>query len=290
MQNVWSKIIDDRGGWWDGDAWELRSALHLQDVKGDIRNVLIDNLGFIGVSVRQSGVAIRFRPRTVSKAALGALLYWVARHDPERVCLSFPHDARQRHEIHPSARAALLRMEALIALELGSSAKPLFLAHTGTLNELARPGLCFGPLFEHWRTTGGLFDDGGYRQLLARFAGERYVLFEACPAGLGFTIARAGEGLRIPDKRSHRALAGGRLESLADRAYAQWVARLYRTALDSRQPRFDHIRAFICWPQAGRVERRYSRLILPCRTMDGRQLLLGVSGALAVPHSLVEVA
>lgn len=289
MQNVWSKIIDDRGAWWDGDARGLRSALHLEGVKGDIRNVLIDNLGFIGVSLRHHGIAIRFRPRTVSKAALGTLLYCIARCGPERVCLSFPLDGRQGHEIHPSAHAALLRMEALIALELGSSAKPLFLAYTGTLSDLDRSVLGFGPLLDHWRTTGGMFDHGAYRPLLARFAGERYVLFEACPGGLGFVIARTGEGLQVPDP-SRRALTGSRLENIADRAYAQWVARFYRAALDSREPRYDHIRALICWPHAGRIERRYSRLILPCRTRDGRQLLLGVSGALAVPHSLVEVA
>jgi hypothetical protein len=137
--------------------------------------------------------------------------------------------------------------------------------------------------------VGGTFDDA-YGPLLARFAGERYTLFGACSGGLGFNIVRAGEGLQVPDKPSHRALTGGRLENIGDCAYAQWVARFYRAARDSQQPRYDHIRALICWPRAGRIERRYSRLILPCRSKDGRPLFLGISGALAVPDSHVEVA
>jgi hypothetical protein len=291
MENVWSKLIDDRGAWWDAGAWALRSALHLEDVEGDIRNVLVDNLGFIGVSLRQPGVIVRFRPRTVSKAALGTLLYWLVRRGRERVCLSFALDDRGlRHEIVASAHAAIRRMEALIELQLGSSALPSFAARTGALSEMDRGGSSFSALLEHWRMAGGIFDDEAYGGLLARFAGERYVLFEPCLEGLGFKIAHAGAGLQIPDEPSHRALTGCRLESIADRAYAQWTARFYRAALDSRQPQYDHIRALIRWPRAGRVERRYSRLILPCRTKHGRPLLLGVSSALAAPVPDVEVA
>ena len=288
--NSMSRIIDDRGAWWNATDRGLRAALHLEDIRGDVRPVLIGNLGFIGVSCREPGVIVRFRPRTVSRAALGALFYWLARRGRERICLSVLLDGRhERHEILPSARAALLRMEALIELELGSSALPSFVARAGTLREMDR-GSCFSVLFEHWRTAGGIFDEEAYRPLLARSADERYVLFEPCPGGLGFNIVRAGAGLRIPDKASHRALNGLRLENVADRAYAQWTAGFYRAALDSRQPLYDHIKAAIRWPRSGRIERQYSRLILPCVTKGGRPMLLGISGNLAAPGGHLEAA
>jgi hypothetical protein len=290
MQTMRPRIIDDRGAWWDANAWELRKALHLDDVQGDIRPVLINNLGFIGVSFRHPSAIIHFRPRTVSKAALAALLYWLARHAFERICLSFAlHGQPQRHEIFPSARAAVLRMEALMELESGSSRKPRFVARTGALNHLDR-GSCFAKLFDHWRTVGGIFNGDDYHPLLTRFAGDRYVLFEPCSQEPDFNIVRAGKGLHIPDTPSHEALTGSRLENIADRAYGQWTARFYHAALDCQQPQYDHIRASIHWPRAGRVERRYSRLILPCRTKDGRLLLLGISGALAAPDLDVEAA
>jgi hypothetical protein len=289
MRTMRPKLIDDRGAWWDAGAWELRRALHLDDVGGDIRAVLINNLGFIGVSLRHPSVIIRFRPRTVSKAALCALLYWLSYQAYERICLSFTLGGQQqRHEIFPSARAAVLRMKALIELG-GSSGKPRFVARTGALNHLYR-GSCFAELFDHWRTVGGIFNGDDYHPLLKRFAADRYVLFEPYSQKPDFNIVRAGEGLHIPDKPSHEALTGSRLENVADHAYGRWTARFYHAALNSQQPRYDHIRALISWPRAGRVERRYSRLILPCRTKDGRPLLLGISGALAGADLDVEAA
>jgi hypothetical protein len=198
-------------------------------------------------------------------------------------------DGQQCQEILPSPRAAVLRMEALIELALGSSTVPSFAARMGALSRLDR-GSCFSVLLDHWRSVGGIFDEEGYHPLLTRFAGQRYVLFEPCSRGSDFNIVCAGDGLHIPDKPYHKALTGSRLENVADRAFGLWTARFYQAALSSRQPRYDHIRAWICWPRAGRVERRYSRLILPCRTKDGRPLLLGISGTLADPDPHVEVA
>jgi len=281
-----STLIDDRGAWWDAAAWELRKSLHLEDVQGDIRAVLINNLGFIGVSYRHPSVIIRFRPRTISKVALVALLYWLTRHACERICLSFVLDGQQqRHEIFSSGRAALLRMETLMQLEGGSREQPRFIARTGALSALGRE---FSELFGHWRAAGGIFKGDEYHPLLTRFAGDRYVLFEPRPHEPHFNIVRAGKGLHIPDKPSHAALSGSRLENVADCGYARWTAQFYRAALISQQPHYDHIRALIRWPRTGGVERRYSRLILPCRTKKGRQLLLGISGALAAPELDVE--
>src|SRR5262245_19093276 len=148
MQAMRSKIIDDRGTWWDAGARELRAALRLDDIQGDICTVLINNLGFIGVSLRHAGVIIRFRPRTVSRAALGALIYWLTRHCGERICVSFPMDGQQQpQEILPSPRTAVLRMEALVELELGSSTVPSFVARMGALSRLEH-GSCFSVLLD----------------------------------------------------------------------------------------------------------------------------------------------
>jgi hypothetical protein len=286
MQTMRSKLIDDRGAWWDAGARELRKSLHLEDVQGDVRTVLINNLGFVGVSFRDSSVIVWFRPRTVSKTALVALLYWLTPHAYERICLSFALDGQQQqYEIFSSACAAMRRMEALIELEGASSKRPRFIARRGALSALGRE---FSVVFDHWRAVGGIFNGDEYHPLLTRFASDRYILFEPCPRGPHFNIVRAGKGLHIPDKPSHDALGGSRLENLADRAYGEWTARFYRAALTSQQPQYDHVRALIRWPRTGGVERRYSRLILPCRTKVGRHLLLGISGALATPELDVE--
>ena len=49
-QRMWARVIDSRGEWWDAGSRRLRTSLHLGDVDGDVTSLLIDKLGFIGVS------------------------------------------------------------------------------------------------------------------------------------------------------------------------------------------------------------------------------------------------
>jgi hypothetical protein len=271
-----SNFIDDRGMWWDAGSWLLRQDLHLTDVAGDIGLLIVNKLGFIRVSSRQRRTIITFRPKTVSRAALGALLYWLARQESSGICLTVAGESEpQRHEIVPSPRAAILRMEALVELE-ECSGKPRFSAHSAVLAEVERAsGL--SALFDFWKAGSGAFAEQDYAPILKRFAQDRYILFEPSAQRCDFRIVRAGMGLHIPDKQSHAALGGSRLDHVADVAYGRWTAKFYHAALNSGQPRYDHIKASITWPRAGTVQRVYSRLILPCRSKDGRPLMLGVS-------------
>jgi hypothetical protein len=278
-----SNLIDDRGAWWDAGAEAFRQVFHLDDVEGDIRPLLIGNMGFIGVSFRHRNAIIRFRPGAASDAALGSLLYWLSRQTFQRICLSFNLSGhQQRDEIFLSLRAALRRMEAVVDLARKSS-RSRFVSRAGAPRDLQRSPY-FSVVFDHWRTVDGCFDEDDYLPLLARHVDSRYFLFAPTSPGAHMDIVTAGKGLHIPDKSSHDGLTGSRLENFPDRMYGQWCARFYRDALAGGQPRFDHIHALIRWPRAGGVIRKYSRLILPCHTREGRPMLLGISGALAVPE------
>jgi hypothetical protein len=134
----------------------------------------------------------------------------------------------------------------------------------------------FAALFEHWRSSGGAFDEGAYGPLLDQFAQNRFIIFQPRSSAGDLEIVRAGAGLHIPDKKSLAGLAGSQLVNVADQAYGRWSSSIYRGVLEKREPRFDHIHAKIHWP-TGPVERRYWRLILPCIRRDGSPLLLGVS-------------
>lgn len=279
MRRAQATLIDEKGRLWDAGSRLLRQSLHLEGVEGDIQSALIDNLGFVGLSARGGRIIVRFSPRAVSTAAVGALYYWLSAHNSTRICLAYaPSKSEQRYEIFASARAALLRMEALLDREHQLHWRPLYWAQPGLLDALPRHP--FGALFDYWRATGGAYTEGEYLPLLNRFAGDRCVVFEPRPEG-GFSFERAGGGLDIPDEPAHRALGGSRLDDISDQEYAAWVSDFYSAALESQEPRCDHICAYINWPQAGRVERKYTRLILPCRASDGRQLLLGISGPFA---------
>src|SRR5262245_22433405 len=279
MQPAQATLIDEKGRLWDAGSRLLRQSLYLEGVEGDIQPALIDNLGFVGLSARSGRIIVRFNPKAVSKAAMAALYYWLSAHRTTRVCLAYARSkGEQRYEIFASARAALLRMEAVLDREHRLQWSPLFWAQPGMLDAL--PQHPFGALFDYWRATGGAYTESEYLPLLNQFAGDRCVVFEPRPEG-GFSFARAGQGLDIPDEPARRALGGSRLDDISDQEYAAWVADFYSEALQSQEPRCDHICAYINWPSAGRVERKYTRLILPCRAEDGRQLLLGISGPFA---------
>jgi hypothetical protein len=281
-----SILIDEQGKLWDAASWQLRKSLYLNDVEGDVAAPLINNLGFVGVTSRANSAIVRFNPKSVSRAAIGALYYLLSSRSCTRLGLTFALNGEaQRHEIFGSPRAALLRIEALLDQEHRLSWRPLYASRAGKLSALSRRS-ALGVLLELWRETSGTFVDSTYLPLLKQFAADRYVQFEPRAEG-GFNIPRAGSGLQIPDE-PRRALGGSRLEDIADKDYADWAAHFYTTVVESRQPRYDHLRAYINWPRAGRVERKYSRMILPCRTPCGRTLLLGVSGALAEKRLLAD--
>jgi hypothetical protein len=122
-------LIDEKGRLWDAASPQLRKSLYLDGVQGDVSGALINNLGFVGVSARSGRVIIRFNPKAVSKAAVGALYYWLSSHISTRICLTFAFSGQdQRYEIFASARAALLRMEALLDCEHRLNWTPLFSA------------------------------------------------------------------------------------------------------------------------------------------------------------------
>src|SRR5262245_19953890 len=82
-------LIDERGRLWDAGSRLLRQSLYLEKVEGDIQPALIDNLGFVGLSARSGRIIVRFNPKAVSKAAMGALYYWLSARNSTRICLAY---------------------------------------------------------------------------------------------------------------------------------------------------------------------------------------------------------
>jgi hypothetical protein len=210
----------------------------------------------------------------VEGAALAGLYQWLRRHRYDRLCLAYGGWGETGYMVLGAGPAAFRRIEALVERSRGPQSR--FVSLEERPEALAGvPALA--ALFEHWRMSGGLYTEAIYRPLLRRFARDRFILIEPRTGSGDLDIVEAGGGLQIPDRRAHAALQGARLTEMADHAYAQWAAGIYASVLERREPRFDQIHALIHWPRAGHVERRYWRMILPCRTGDGGQRLLGVS-------------
>jgi hypothetical protein len=285
------RVIDDTGNIWDADSPAFREAFNLAWVDGDASRYLVDNMGFIRVLLRAgSARVVDFNPATVAAPAIAGLIKWLhdQRQAHEVLCLAHgPAAGSRRHQIFGSGIAALHELNALVEAVRGSRLPFISLSESVT----AAAGVpTFAALFAHWRARCGLFTEAEYRPLLGRHAADRFITFAPRPADGSLKIVHAGGGLHIPDKRSHAALNGAQLTEVADRAFGQWTSGIYRSVLERQAPRYDHIHALIHWPGVGGVERKYSRLILPCRTEDGEPLLLGVTGELVTSGLDIEAA
>jgi hypothetical protein len=267
-------IFDDRGNCWIIDSPSFRAAFGHAGLCGDAPAFLIEQVGFVGVAPRRAGFVIRFNPGSVAAAALAGLYQWLRRHRYERLCLAYGGWGETGHMVLGAGLAAFRRIEALIERARGPQSRFVSLEERPE----ALSGVpAFAALFEHWRSSGALYVEATYRPLLRQFARDRFIVIEPRAGSGELGVVEAGGGLHIPDRQAHVALRGARLAEMADQAYAQWAAGIYASVLDREQPRFDQIHALIHWPRAGRVERRYWRMILPCRTGDGGHRLLGVS-------------
>jgi hypothetical protein len=267
-------IFDDRGNCWIIDSASFRAAFGNAGLCGDAPAFLIEHAGFVGVTRHRAGFVIRFNPGSVAGAALAGLYQWLQRHRYDRLCLAYGGWGETGHMVLGAGLAAFRRIEALIEQSRGPQSRFVSIEERAeALSEVA----AFAAMFEHWRVNGGIFNESAYRPLLRRHARDRFIVLEPYPGESDLGIVHAGRGLHIPDREAHAALDGARLSNIADRAYADWSAGIYRGVLESGQPRFDQIHALIRWPRAGSVERRYWRMILPCRTSDGGHRLLGVS-------------
>jgi hypothetical protein len=246
-----------------------RKSLYLDGVQGDVSGALINNLGFVGVSARSGRVIIRFNPKAVSGRSR-ALYSWLSSHISTRICLTFAFSGQdQRYEIFASARAALLRMEALLDCEHRLNWTPLFSARAGMLDTLSKRQP-FAALFDYWRATSGAYTESAYLSLLNQFAADRYVVFEPRSEG-GFNIARAGRACT-----SRTSLPIAPWEARGSTTFqTRIMQRGYRALLLCRLPEPPEaaLRSHSRIHQLAacrRVERTYTRLILPCqRRMDG---------------------
>ncbi len=267
-------IFDDYGRPWDRDSFAFHEHFHGAWLADDPTGLIVWELGGIAVLLLRGAAIVHLNPSRVTAAALASLYRWLIGHSFERFCLAYrTSDRGVAHKIFGRGGAALRELEALIA---HAREPQLPFAWLQDRLEHLQNVFAFAALFEHWRTSGGVFHEGAYGPLLSQFAQNRFIIFQPRSTTGDLKIVRAGEGLHIPDKKSHAGLAGTQLVNVADQAYGRWTSGIYHGVLEKREPRFDHIHATIHWP-TGPVERRYWRLVLPCTGRDGRPLLLGVS-------------
>jgi hypothetical protein len=264
-------IIDDEGEVLDFFSSRLRNKLRVKTLLEQDHVPLLRNLGFIALREMPHGTSVSFRPATVSPIAFASLCYWLSDRVPSRLLLVVLEPGHSL-ELYSCLHEGLTRIEELMEAYRHDR---LFQRCAVLPNAIAAP---LAQVLAAWRVSGAASDFGSLRDVLEREPAGQYLLVQPDQEAGRLIIERTGAGLRIPDPAWARVQIGRPIADMPDTAYGQWVSEDYKSALQTGEPRLDHVEAKIYWPRLGRLQHRYDRLILPVQDR-GRGVLLSVNNS-----------
>jgi|RhiMetdeSRZDD1v2_1073273.scaffolds.fasta_scaffold79231_5 hypothetical protein len=270
-------IFNEQGEIWPESSLELRRLLHYFRTNDDFASLLVRNLGYISLVPGQSSATITFRPQVVSEVAIAAMLTWLWDRQPERVLLTHVHDHHDEHEILRSPSAVARRIGEVVTRKTESN---VFRSRRRDPRCLTNDS-SFGALLELWRASSERLDWSRHLDFFKENLDGRFIVLSAESPQSDLRIEAAGYGLRVPGSNWFTDNIGAPLSLMPDCFYRQRVSEGYYATLQTGEPCLEDIEATIFWPRYELVRRRYSRLILRCRSKSGPPDLLGVTRACA---------
>jgi hypothetical protein len=265
-------LIDTEGEVRFVGAPETRRAI-ANAPDSDWLNCAVRELGFVLVRERPTSVQIWLRPSLVTEAALIALFYHVAEAAPERVLLSYLID-EWHHEVVRTAREAMLRVEDLV-LTARASRPPMRYQAQSHPSQLLRHEKYrhWAPLLAVWELTGGCSPGRLIDMLRSWSLLDRATVLRNPLHSERLLFEHHGGAYSFYAPYRNMPAIGRDFEDQPDRHFAASVANAYRSALGSREPRFEAVDAVARTP--GRLVRRsrYDRLILPWQSATGERFV-----------------
>jgi len=164
----------------------------------------VRELGRIEWLVRDGHVRVRLRPSLVSHAAYARLMGWLARHQPERVLLSWFAMGEWQYEYLRSSSLAARRLRELVERHGGAT--------SCNLRRHARPvGGRSARAIEFWREHRDNFQVEPAMDVLGRLLDDRWILYEVLPGFCGSKVRALPHRSRqeMADKARARAVAAG---------------------------------------------------------------------------------
>lgn len=271
-------VFDDTGRGWDENSPELRRELHCIRPDFDLTTYLIDNLGFIALSWKQTGACtIRLRPTLASSIGLAAALFALADLAPKRVVISHPCETCGL-ELFADLGRAVARIEELIAAAQQATG-PAFLKREVSVDALLTAGGPLATLLRHWGNADQTYEPEKLRALLYGALRGRFMVVEATADRHHLIIMDIGPGFVVYDESWLRIARGLPIEHQPDYDYGRWVRRIFEQALERKKPCVDDVDAVIARPSLNdTIRAQYRRLVLPFgRGPSGSPCLLSAS-------------
>lgn len=269
-------LLDDHGRAWDAHSPVLRRFLQCPVSDFDFSSYVVDNLGFVAVTMIDSRSArIRLRPRTACGISIASALYFIADRAVERIIVVKTGDEVVERMFPRVGQAMTYIGDEVARARLHLS--PVFRSRELPITALAKEAEPLGVLFMRWLECDQGRDNTELKGLLDLHSLQRFVIIEPVDGRLIF--ADIGSGFESFGRTWQQHAPGLPLEEQPDYHYGQWVRGVYDHVLRTGKPLFDDVDAVIRRPHRNdRLRVHYRRLILPCGSTGSRPArLVGAS-------------
>jgi hypothetical protein len=269
-------IIDGDGQFWV-NLEKLRARFDTSVNRNDLDDFMVRNMGYVRLSVANSRVEVRLRPRLVSDTTLAALLYWLA-DNPTSRCIAMLHNddaSIPTITILPVGNNRLMVLGQLIA---ASKAPETTVSRRQEIREdQLKECSSLMRSIEYWKISRGLYSDTDLEQILSETLRSRFILLRQNDTEGALIVYRVGSGLPTFAHNTLIHVVGQNIEHQPDQAYGKACSEAYVEAICRWQPLLEIVDARAFWPGHGRLRRSYVRLILPLRNKKNRIAVLSTT-------------
>lgn len=236
----------------------------------DTAQSLVNNLGYIAYLVADRYIHIKLRPSVTSAMSYSRLMRWLDCGYPQRMLVSYLCADEWQHEFANSGRSAARCVDRIME-QYGGGPLGNIGRETLPLRSDAIPPP-FRDVIAYWQANQASFDPFVATPHLGGILNDRFALSAEVAPG-EFVIGSFG-GNR--DDRCRRWLdhsSGVSVRSLPDAAYGTSVMQAYAETMRLGEPVMDNMDALVTWTGGTRARHRYTRLMVPFLTSEGRWLL-----------------
>ena len=236
----------------------------------DLSEFLVRNLGFVSIVADRAAVRLSFRPGKSDPTALSAaMIHLFGLRAPSFIVRWY--ESGWRHEDFPSSGQAIQRIVDLTQAAQLQARQADFLSRSFDRHRLP----AVSPLASIMAAWACGMRNVGELLAIDRGAGSRSVVVAAGQSNADPHVLTGEIGLAASEPVWLERNSRFRIADWPDVEYGKWVAQTYGETLDKAEPRLDAVDCIIKWPRIGARRYTYRRLILPCRTPSGAQVLLG---------------
>lgn len=224
------------------------------------------------VATGEASLRIELCPEHIREPTLGALMYWLADQNIERVVLAI-HDNGWMHEVFPTRRLAQRRIVDVVSL-----------ARCNTAGRFRSKSLSLGALDPHHpmralvAECGPGLDQPRVADILRNGLRNRFTAIRLERQSGALVVEGMGDGYTMFDEKARMALVGKRIDDQLDFDYGRWIASGFRNMLQRGEPVIEDVDAIVARPSL--VRYRYRRLVVPA-TRGAETWLLTTS--IAIP-------